>query len=280
MDKTGDIGKEKVRVVTDLKGGNAEILKMLAGLVEEVQDLRDEMRRDNSRMQQELKDMKMMMREKEMQWEKEKKEIVGRLNQVEDKIKLIGEKEDCNNNSTFEKKLIELEEKVQAEARRRSEEEKSEEVEAMRRLIEKQERRDRKNNVVVRGLRVNKEGTKEQIERFFREEMDAKSEVVWAKEVGSQGKEVIIAGLRNWEEKQEVMRNKYKLRGSKVFVNHDLTRAEREIQSRILEAAREERRKGREVKVGYQKIRVDGKWIEWVERTKERSNVQRYQVFQ
>lgn len=280
MEKTGDIGKEKIRVVTDLKGGNAEILKMLAGLVEKVQDLRDEMRRDNSRMQQELKDMKMTMREKEMQWEKEKKEIVGRLNQVEDKIKLIGEEEDCNNNSTFEKKLIELEEKVQAEARRRSEEEKSEEVEAMRRLIEKQERRDRKNNVVVRGLRVNKEGTKEQIERFFREEMDAKSEVVWAKEVGSQWKEVIIAGLRNWEEKQEVMRNKYKLRGSKVFVNHDLTRAEREIQSRILEAAREERRKRREVKVRYQKIRVDGKWIEWVERTKERSNVQRYQVFQ
>lgn len=190
------------------------------------------------------------------------------------------EKQDCNNNKIMEQKLEELEGRVQMEAERRAEDELNGEVERMRRLIEIQDRRERKNNVVIRGLMVSKERVKEQVERFFRETLSVRGDIIWTKIAGLQGREVIIAGLKNWEDKQEVMKNKCKLRGSKIFINHDYTKAERDIQSKIVEAAREERKKGRAVKVGYKKIMVDGKWIDWTDGAKERANNRQAQVFQ
>lgn len=49
-----------------------------------------------------------------------------------------------------------------------------------------------------------------------------------------------------------------------IWIDNDLTRNEREIQSKLRIRAREERENGeREVRVGYQKIYLRGRWVGW-----------------
>lgn len=70
--------------------------------------------------------------------------------------------------------------------------------------------------------------------------------------------------FKNFDDKLQIMRNKSKLRGSDTYIDNDLTRGEREIQSVLRQRAREEREKGdTEAKVGYQKILMRGQWVTW-----------------
>lgn len=71
-------------------------------------------------------------------------------------------------------------------------------------------------------------------------------------------KEIALVELKYWETKQKIMREKSKLGERKIYIDHDLTKEERKIQRMIVERAREERVKGRKVKVGYRKKR-DGR---------------------
>ena len=61
------------------------------------------------------------------------------------------------------------------------------------------------------------------------------------------------------------MRNKRKLTGRECYIEDDMTKQEREIQAAIRKRAREERVKCHEVKVGYQKIQINGKWENWTD---------------
>lgn len=55
------------------------------------------------------------------------------------------------------------------EVKRSSESQLNAEVERMRRTIELQDRRDKKDNMIIRGLTLNKERIKQQMESFFKE---------------------------------------------------------------------------------------------------------------
>ncbi|KYN07152.1 hypothetical protein ALC62_01884 [Cyphomyrmex costatus] len=66
----------------------------------------------------------------------------------------------------------------------------------------------------------------------------------------------ILEKLENFEEKIKIMKNKYKLRGRKIYVDDDMTRKEREIQKKVREWAYQEKKKGRMVKVGYGKAEI------------------------
>lgn len=55
------------------------------------------------------------------------------------------------------------------EVKRSSESQLNAEMERMRRTIELQDRRDKKDNMIIRGLTLNKEKIKQQMESFFKE---------------------------------------------------------------------------------------------------------------
>ena len=55
------------------------------------------------------------------------------------------------------------------------------------------------------------------------------------------------------------MREKSKQRGKNIFIDHDMTKKESEVQRKLRERAREEREKGKRVKIGYRKLIVEGK---------------------
>ena len=62
------------------------------------------------------------------------------------------------------------------------------------------------------------------------------------------------------------MRKRGQLKGTKIYINHDLSREDRDIQRKLREIAKQEREQGAEVKLGFRKIRINGNWRKWEQR--------------
>jgi hypothetical protein len=80
---------------------------------------------------------------------------------------------------------------------------------------------------------------------------------------------MMLAKIENCEQKKNIMLNKSKLNGRKgerMFMDDDLTKEERETQKKLRELAKEERDRGKRVKIGYRKIQINGEWFRWDER--------------
>lgn len=109
---------------------------------------------------------------------------------------------------------------------------------------------------------MEKEISAERIEAFFKEKLDiiCKVDACWRS-----GK-VVVARLENEEGKLQVLRNKSKLIGERIFIEKDLTREERKIQEKINKWVREGKDKEiKELKIDKGRIRINGEWRTWKE---------------
>lgn len=75
--------------------------------------------------------------------------------------------------------------------------------------------------------------------------------------------------MEDWQTKEKIMKEKNKLRGRNIFIDHDMTKEEREEQRKLRKRAGREREEGRKVKVGYRKIIVEGKVYIWNDKEEE-----------
>lgn len=134
--------------------------------------------------------------------------------------------------------------------------------------MREKEKEERKNNIVIKGIK--KEGwiTKEWAEKFIKEKIDVEVKVNKCRKSNN----VLIITLEEEIKKREVMRAKNRLKGERIFIENDLTWEERKIQEKIYRWAKEERSNGREIKVGYARVNIEGSWIKWgdIERKLER----------
>jgi hypothetical protein len=144
----------------------------------------------------------------------------------------------------------------------------SERVARLETKMENEERRRRKNNIVITGWRSegsSKQQSREEVEKFIKENIgEAK-----VKDCYNINKDQILVQMEEWSGKEKVMKQKGKLRGNratkKIFIDNDLTKKEREIQKKIRAIAREEKRQGKDLKVGYMKITIEGVQMRWNE---------------
>lgn len=74
---------------------------------------------------------------------------------------------------------------------------------------------------------------------------------------------VIVAKMKSHDDKPIIVETENKLRGSKVYINHDRTFREREIQSRMYKIAKEEEGKGVTVKIGFKSLRINNEFYIW-----------------
>lgn len=139
-------------------------------------------------------------------------------------------------------------------------------------MMRDKDKRERRNNIVLEGVRLDegdvlrKENLKNWVQKFLEEKIKTKVPVVNCRESGNE----IIASLElNEEDKKEVMQNKNRLKGDRIFIENDLTYKERKIQERIYKWVKLERDKGEEVKIRIGKVRVKGVWRNWRETEKE-----------
>lgn len=102
--------------------------------------------------------------------------------------------------------------------------------------------------------------------KFIKENLDVK---VAAKNVYKlkikENKEIVVAELDSWDQKREVMSKKKNLKTG-IWIEDGLTKEEREIQKQLREKAKEERTKGKKVKVGYMKIFIEDCVYIWNEK--------------
>lgn len=110
-----------------------------------------------------------------------------------------------------------------------------EEVMRVKRLVNVMNREKRKNNIIIRGVRLLKEregGKRECAEwarSLLKEKVGVEGEVISCRMSGT----VLIVKLGSEDYKKEVMRNKYKLRGETIFIEIDLSWEERKMQEKI-----------------------------------------------
>lgn len=72
-------------------------------------------------------------------------------------------------------------------------------------------------------------------------------------------KKRIITKCKNEEEKGLIIKNRRKLGNERVYIDNDLTWNERRIRKKILEKARELKKQGKRVKIGYHKVKSEEK---------------------
>lgn len=153
----------------------------------------------------------------------------------------------------------------------------SEKIVVLENRVMLMENEKRKDNIVIKGFKATKEGHLQcgDIENFIENNLQIKVKLLSVREIKRiAGQRIIIAKCETWEQKMQIMRTKNKLKGSQCYIEDDLTTEERKIQAILRNKAREARAKGKNVKMGYKKIVINGEVWDWRE---EENNVAKRQ---
>lgn len=128
-------------------------------------------------------------------------------------------------------------------------------------------RERRKKNLVFKGVRKVKEGSKEEIKNICKKiGVDIEIEEIRRVKTGREEKgDMLIVKVRSEENKRKILENKRKLKGRSVWIEEDLTFKERKMRWNLRRVAEEERRKGRTVRMGNGRIWVENAWWFWDE---------------
>lgn len=281
---------------------NRSITQMIAGLENKifrgVEEVKQEMKKMKNEcislkrvVHDEIEDLKHEMDKQNQEWDIEKKLLQSRVNQLEEKVekrrnqgideavakrwieeevekRLTRGKATIPELQNEERWLKKMEEKVERIAKEKTREGTERALAEMDNKLEKAEREKRRANVIIRGAAFKGENLKAEVEEFFSQEMKLRVQVKKAmglrREDNSGGAMLVVMG--SLEEKQKVMRNRALLKGSRIYVDDDLTKTERGIHKKIWQQAKEEEAKGNWVKRGYMKLVVNGQCWRWNER--------------
>ncbi|KAH0812087.1 hypothetical protein GEV33_010708 [Tenebrio molitor] len=162
---------------------------------------------------------------------------------------------------------------VREEMRRREEKGQVEKADWTKRMkmieekMEQREKKERKNNVIITGIGAKSGNIERGMEEWLGREIGVKVNVKEAFKINKD--KMMLAKIESWEQKKNILLNKSKLKekeDERMYIDDDLTKEEREIQKKLRELAREERNKGKRVKIGYRKIQINGEWFRWDER--------------
>ena len=131
--------------------------------------------------------------------------------------------------------------------------------------LEGLDRERRRNNVIIKGIDLDGHNLSETVSKLIKEKLNVETQVKSAVLMDRTDTKVIIVQLRDFQEKMKVMKNKYKLKGLNIYMEDDLTPAERQTQYEIRKKAKEIGNMGKAVKIGYRKLIVDGEIYKWNE---------------
>jgi hypothetical protein len=127
--------------------------------------------------------------------------------------------------------------------------------------MEKREKKEKKNNVIITRIGRTRGNIERGVEEWLEREGGVKVNVKEAFKVNKD--KMKLAKIESWEQKN-IMLNKSKLKerkGERMYIDYDLTNEERKTQDKLKEVAREERDRGKRMKIGYRKIQINGEWF-------------------
>lgn len=127
---------------------------------------------------------------------------------------------------------------------------------------EMQERKHRKNNIMISELRTIGKGLKEKIKGIIRKYIDLEMYISRIRPLGG----VLRIELHSLENKIEIIKRKGMLKGIDIWIENDWTERQKEVQEWLEKVVSAERRNELETRIGFQKTKVDGKQYEWDDR--------------
>lgn len=139
----------------------------------------------------------------------------------------------------------------------------TEELGKAQRRLEVLEKDKIRNNLVITGIAMDtsdREKLKAAVENMLKTKINVQAKV---KSVYKAGAQRCIVEMENWNEKLKVLKNKKHLKGEEIFVDSEMTAKEREIQKSIRDIARNEKAQGKNTKVMFQKLEINGVVMKW-----------------
>ena len=150
-----------------------------------------------------------------------------------------------------------------------------EEIEKLKWKREMNERRERKNNSIIRGIGQLEIKDSKEVSKWFKEDLDMEVEVDYIWHIGDKSSPNYLLGARlhDWENKRKAMENKSRLKGKegRIFIDNDLTMQKRNVRRTIGEEVRKikESKKGAKLRSGYYWLQVGEKRFTYEERGKK-----------
>ena len=134
--------------------------------------------------------------------------------------------------------------------------------------IEKLERENKRNNIIIVGIEAEIGNLKKELVKWIAEDVKANVEA----ESGRKIKDgMYLLKLKSQEDKERVMRNSYTLKGTNIYIKDDLTYKEREFQKKLVDFAREQKEENKDayIKIRYKKVWVNEDLYVWDEKEKK-----------
>lgn len=156
--------------------------------------------------------------------------------------------------------------KLENEKVKKENEELKKEIRSIKGRLDRLEGGNRRRNAVIQGLKIetnDQDQLKVVVEDILKKYLEIQVEIKTVKQLGPK---TCLIELKNTDDKIKIMQNKAKLREyreGRIYINDDMTKEEREIQGRIRRKAKEERTKGKKVKIRFQKLIVEGEQWSW-----------------
>lgn len=141
-------------------------------------------------------------------------------------------------------------------------------IEKLENRLEEQERERKKCNIIIKGIAGKEIHSQQEIQEWLKTKLEVDTEVRRVTNLGKPGnRDMVLVELGNYQKKQDIMKNKSRLRGTEIYIENDLTLEERKIAASIRRLAKEERKKGNQVKIGYKRVYVNKKLYTWDNRS-------------
>ncbi|KAF5301940.1 hypothetical protein FQR65_LT19162 [Abscondita terminalis] len=187
---------EKAKQYKDKDKEQMEELKQLILSVKT--DLMEKMDEDKKNISRELQEIRQELSEKEQRWEKERNELTKKMKEIEEA------------NHDLRDKITNIQNK-----------------------FEQISTNQRKLNIVIKGVEFKNEDINSDVEKFLREKLMVEQKITTAHKIINKGQaSITLVKLKSWEEKQKIMKNKNKLRGSRIFIDNDMSKEETKSRNR------------------------------------------------
>lgn len=227
--------EEKEEDITGEMQRKEAFMEILLELKREMGNMRNEMQEVN----RELKEIK----KDKVEWKAEVEEIKKILK---------------NNETMWQNKEMKWKEEK---------EELKKEIENLANVVEQKERREIKNNVILKGLVEEQGGSPEEIETVLKNAIRSNVSVIDSYRLGKRvdgGKpRPVLIKMRSWRDKRELFMRRRMFKNTNMFIDDDLTVTERQTQNKIKVEALKMVKENEKFRMGYKKVQINNEWWFW-----------------
>ena len=136
-------------------------------------------------------------------------------------------------------------------------------IQELEKVAEEWRREKIRENIIIAGKEFDGDNLKTEVTVWIEEKFDEVTEIKEARRLRD-GR--ILVRLGSMKDKIKIMKKRKNLKGTRIYIDDDLTKKERWIQKKIKERSDKERAEGKKTKIKYKKLIINGSEWRWNEK--------------